>query len=234
VRNCLADGWVVEGGYELFGLNFEIVAASRRDGGVAPAPGRRGLVCAATDCHFADGITQHFAIGVHSPGAHNHFTRLHAWSTYHTGDPAMLLGFLDEGEGNTFIACNADSPRLGDNAMRPSRENGGYGFFGDAHSMNRRVIACTVQLSQFGDPTSLPPANTIIPIYCGQVRNTILGLEVRDYGQAGFGPYVAARNADVMRETTILGGNIHEGLSANLYLPRLDVAPFAPRLVIGR
>jgi hypothetical protein len=37
-----------------------------------------------------------------------------------------------------------------------------------------------------------------------------------------------------MRETTIFGGNIHEGLPVNLYLPRLDVAPFAPRLVIGR
>jgi hypothetical protein len=233
VQNCLADGWIIEGGYELFGLNFEMIAATRRDGGIAPAGGCRGLVCLATDCHFADGITQYFAIGVHSPGAHNHFTRLHAWSTYHTADPAMLFGFLDEGEGNTFIACNADSPRLGDNTKPPNRENGGYGFFGDTHSMNRRIIACTVQLSQFGDATSLPPANTIIPVYCGQVRNTVLGLEVRDYGRAGFGPYVVARSANIMRETTILGGNIHEGLPVNLYLPGLDVAPFVPSLMIG-
>jgi hypothetical protein len=188
VRNCLADGWVVEGGYELFGLNFEIVAASQRDGGVAPAAGRHGLVCAATDCHFADGIAQHFAIGVHSPGAHNHFTRLHAWSTYHTGDPAMLLGFLDEGEGNTFIACNADSPRLGDNARHPSRENGGYGFFGDAHSMNRRIIACTVQLSQFGDSTSLPPANTIIPSIADRFGTRSWGLRCGTTDKPALGP----------------------------------------------
>ena len=83
IRNCLADGWVVEGGYELFGSNFEIMAASRRDGGIAPVPGRRGLVCDASDSHFSDGVLQHFPFGLYSPGSHNQFARLHAWSTYY-------------------------------------------------------------------------------------------------------------------------------------------------------
>lgn len=233
IRNCLADGWVVEGGYELFAWNFEIVAASKRDGGVAPAPNRRGLVCAASDCHFADGVAQFFPVGVHSPGAHNHFARLHAWSTYYTDDPPMLIGFLDEGEGNTFFACSADSPRLADNASRPSRGNGGYGFYSDTHSMNKRLIGCTVQLSNYGDPATLPPKATVIPVHCGQVRNSVIGLEVRDYGSAGFADHVAAASDAVMRETTIVGGNIHEGMAVNLNLPRQDAEPFSPRLRIG-
>jgi hypothetical protein len=233
IRNCLADGWVVEDGYELFGANFELIAASQRDGGVSPASGARGLVCAATDCHFADGVAQHFAIAVYSPGAHNHFARVHGWSTYHTADPPMLIGFLDEGEGNTFTACNADSPRLLDRSKPAGKDNGGIGFYGDTHSINRRIIGCTVQLSQDGDAAALPPPSAIIPVHCGQVRNTIMGLEVRDYGRAGFAPYVTAPTAQILRETTIVGGNIHEGMAANLYLPRLDAAPFTPRLVIG-
>ncbi|NOG69733.1 hypothetical protein [Roseicella sp. DB1501] len=233
IRNCLADGWVVDGGYELFGQNFEVIAASRRDGGVAPAPGRRGLVVAASDCHFADGVLQHFPIGLHAPGAHNHFARLHAWSTYYAADPPLLIGFLDEGEGNTFMACSADSPRLADNAAPPGRENGGYGFRSGGNAINQRLIACTVQLSQYGDAASLPPPRTIIPVHCGQVRATILGLEVRDYGSAGFGPFVTTPSPAVMRETTILGGNVHEGLPTNLQLPWSEPGRFLPRLCIA-
>ena len=145
----------------------------------------------------------------------------------------MLIGFLDEGEGNTFIGCSADSPRLASNALPPSRQNGGYGFYGDTYSMNRRLIGCTVQLTHYGDEATLPPPRTIIPVHCGQVHNSVIGLEVRDYGKAGFGRYVTASSPEMMRQTTVIGGNIPEDMVPSPLLPRQDAAPFAPGLRIG-
>ncbi|MDJ0390009.1 hypothetical protein QMO56_18025 [Roseomonas sp. E05] len=233
IRNCLADGWVVDGGYEMIAHDFEVIAATRRDGGIAPAPLRRGLICSASDSHFSDGVLQHFPIGVFLPGAHNHCARLHAWSTYYAADPPMLIGFLCHGEANTFTACSADSPRLLDNAVPVSHENGGYGFLLELHAINTRLIACTVQMADFGDSGALPPKSTVVPVYCGQVRTTIVGLETRDHGKAGFAVPVQAPSDGVLRETTILGGNVHEGMPHSMLLPGQEVAPFAPQLRIG-
>ncbi|GEM_PF-6562129 len=231
VFRCRKNGVSVYGGYGTHLVNLTIVASSIRRGSKQRVDDAGvGILLESTDTIIDSADISFFPIGVHTKSGHNQIVAAHPWSTYWSDDPIMLHGFLDEGEGNTFTSCNADSPSLKDFAKSASKENGGFGFYADGNSMNRRLVNCTFQDSVSGNRH--PPAEAIYAVFVGKPYNSIVNMEVRNYSGIPFGRAIYSESPQIMRNTFVAGGNSHLSMSQNVYFPDCD-GKFLPSLSIG-
>lgn len=231
VYECVSDGVRVESGYGAHLLNVTIVGASVRRGSArGTAANAVGVRIDATDCVVSVADVSFFNYGVWVTGGHNHFTDVHPWSSYWANDPPMLIGFVDEGEGNVYVGCNADSPSLADTALPVSKTNGGFGFYGDTNSIGRRIIAATVQSSGNGD--RFPPTGTIVPFYVGRPRNDIYAWEVRDYASLISTETVRAVDTATFLQTAINGAQTSSRMSQTQFVAGTD-ASFTPAVAVG-
>lgn len=231
VFRCRKNGISLFGGYGTHLVNSTLVASSIRRGSKQQVDDDGvGILIESTDTIIDSADISFFPIGVHTRSGHNQIVAAHPWSTYWADDPVMLHGFMDEGEGNTFTSCNADSPSLRDLKRSASRENGGFGFYADSNSVSRRLVNCTFQDSKSGNRH--PPAESLSAVFVGKPYNSIVNLEVRNYSGVSFGRAICPESAQIMRSTFVAGGNQHLSMSQNVYFPDCD-GNFIPSLCVG-
>lgn len=108
-----------------------------------------GLDVMTSDCQFITGDIEFLAYGVRTRSNNNYIGPMHPFSIFEKHENyfdavPMLVCFWNQGQGNLFDGCIADSPCKRNYSAGYSLSNGGVGFLNEGDGYQTRYIGCTV------------------------------------------------------------------------------------------
>lgn len=230
VIDCIDDGIVIDGGYEVELSTFDIVGSSTEIGGVEVPAGKTGLSIlvngsGGSDHSITQGNVSFFPIGAYAGGGSCSWSKVHAWSTYAAGSAPMLFGFLIDGEGNQFASCIADSIGMLNYANPASFANGGYGFYVNSggDGIDTRITDASIIMTH-NVGAGAPATGTIQPIYLGKLGCSVNNPRVHSYMDGvEFLPVVEFISDAIRRSSYVWGGNTYASMGEPFFHPALEV-----------